>query len=361
MLNDTSASFFLGANTPGGFRSFFDELYYPEEGWKLFIIKGGPGTGKSTLMKRIAAEADKRGYYCERIFCSSDPASLDAVIIPRLKISIADGTPPHTLEPKYPGVSETIVDLSEFRDDEKLRENSEEIIKLTKLCSGEHKKCIGFLAAAKSIDTDTKNIVFDALRREKAVKFATKLAQTEFGTVSDTPGKEKRRFLSAVTPLGNASFPDTFNSVCERKIVFDDNFGLPSVLMLNILKAACLECGHDCICCYCPTDPDNKPEHLIIPELSLGFYTSNRHHPFADKADKTVDCKRFLDTEKLKAHKNRITFNRRARDEMLDEAINKLINAKKLHDELEKYYVNAMNFDRLRQISNKLINIIFKN
>lgn len=361
MIHNTSASFFLGANTPVGFKSFFDELYYPEDGWKLFIIKGGPGTGKSTLMKRIAAEADKRGFYCERIYCSSDPASLDAVIIPRLKISIADGTPPHTLEPAYPGVSETIVDLGQFRDDRKLCEHGDEIIKLTKLCSAEHKKCISFLAAAKSIDTDTKNIVFDALRREKAVKFATKLAQTEFGTVSDTPGKEKRRFLSAVTPLGNASFFDTFRSMCERTIVFDDNFGLPSVLILNILKAACLECGHDCICCYCPTDPDNKPEHLIIPELSLGFYTANRHHPFSGNADKTVDCKRFLDTEKMKAHKNRITFDRRARDEMLDEAVNKLINAKKLHDKLEKYYVQTMDFDKIRQKSEELIKNIFKN
>lgn len=361
MTNNTSASFFLGANTPGGFRSFFDELYYPEEGWKLYIIKGGPGTGKSSLMKRIAAECDKRGYYCERIYCSSDPASLDGVIIPRLKISIADGTPPHTLEPQYPGVSETIIDLGEFRDDEQLRLNAGEIIKKTKLCSAEHRKCVNFLAAAESINEDTRRMVIGTLRREKLIKFAVKLAQTEFGTISDKSGTEHRRFLSAVTPLGNAVFLDTFLNACEKRIVLDDNFGVASSMIINILRTTCTECGHDSFCCFSPFDPDHRPEHLIIPELSLGFFTSDRIHPFDGEAHLCVDCRRFLDTDRLKEHKNRIRFNRKAGDEMLNEAINKLINAKKLHDELEKYYISAMDFRQIKKKGDEIIENIFKN
>ena len=37
---------FMGANTPQGFVSFFDELYNPYENCTPYIIKGGPGTGK---------------------------------------------------------------------------------------------------------------------------------------------------------------------------------------------------------------------------------------------------------------------------------------------------------------------------
>lgn len=86
--------FFLGANTPQGFVSRFDQLADPGDGWREFVIKGGPGTGKSTLMRRIAGEFEPRAERMELIHCSSDAESLDGVIIHDLKVAIADGTPP---------------------------------------------------------------------------------------------------------------------------------------------------------------------------------------------------------------------------------------------------------------------------
>lgn len=358
-MNNYSASWFLGANTPGGFVSLFDSLYEPENGWRLFIIKGGPGTGKSTLMKKIAAEADKRGYYCERIYCSSDPNSLDGVIIPRLKISVADGTPPHAIEPKYPGVSETIIDLGTFRDDEKLRKNADDIIMKTQLVSAEHKKCVSFLSAASAIEGDIRKLVFGALRSDKLVRFTNRLSQSLFGSVSGSPGKVTPKFLSALTPEGGVTFYDTFDGICERRIVLDDDFGMPSSMILNILTENAVSAGYDCVVCPCPMSPGHKKEHLLIPSLSLGFFTSDKAHPYEETAEKRVDCKRFFDMDDLRAFRGRISFDRRAKDEMLDEAVNKLVNAKKLHDELEKYYIDAMDFDRAAAFGEQLIDTIF--
>ncbi len=53
--------FFLGANTPSGFVSRFDQLADAGDGWRLFVIKGGPGTGKSSLIRRAAAELERSG------------------------------------------------------------------------------------------------------------------------------------------------------------------------------------------------------------------------------------------------------------------------------------------------------------
>lgn len=91
--------FFLGANTPQGFVSRFDQLADPSDGWREFIIKGGPGTGKSTLMKRVAKAFEPESSQIEWIHCSSDVESLDGVIIHDQKISIADGTPPQENDP----------------------------------------------------------------------------------------------------------------------------------------------------------------------------------------------------------------------------------------------------------------------
>lgn len=89
---DTQIKFFLSANTSRGFCSFFDELQC-NENWQTYVLKGGPGTGKSSGLKRIAKEAGTPE--TEYICCSSDPHSLDAVILHNKEASIADGTSPH--------------------------------------------------------------------------------------------------------------------------------------------------------------------------------------------------------------------------------------------------------------------------
>ncbi len=358
MYSGVSVSFFMGANTPLGFYSLFDGLYDAHEGWRAYVIKGGPGTGKSTLMKKIAAEADARGLYCERIYCSSDPHSLDAVILPGLKIAVADGTPPHAIEPRYPGVCETIVDLGAFRDDKKLFADAQEIVAVTDRNAAEHKKCVGFLAAAKSVTDDANRFVCAALRLDKLKKFAGKLAQNSFGAVSDRAGREQRRFLSALTPEGGVIFGESFNALCEKHTVLEDEHGVAASLVLHILKDAALESGHDCIVCPCPTDPQ-RIEHLMIPSLSAGYFTSNVFHAYTGTPDVAVDCARFFDADVLKRHKNRVAFDRRAAQEMLDEAVGKLANAKKLHDELERYYIAAMDFDALNAAGEALIEEIF--
>ncbi len=91
--------FFLGANTPNGFVSRFDQLADPAEGWRLYIIKGGPGCGKSTLMKKMAAAFAPYESRLELIHCSSDADSLDGLILGDHKIAFCDGTSPQANAP----------------------------------------------------------------------------------------------------------------------------------------------------------------------------------------------------------------------------------------------------------------------
>ena len=116
---------FLAANSPSGFVSFFDELYNPYRNCRAYIIKGGPGTGKSSFMKYIAVKAADRGYEAVLCPCSSDPDSLDGLIIKDLKTVIIDGTAPHTVEPVYPGACEEIINLGVFWNGDALYKNAE--------------------------------------------------------------------------------------------------------------------------------------------------------------------------------------------------------------------------------------------
>ena len=87
--------FFLGANSGQGFQNLFPHFCKPEDHYDLIVLKGGPGVGKSTMMRRVGKAMEDRGEDVEYLYCSGDPNSLDGVHIPRIRTAIVDGTAPH--------------------------------------------------------------------------------------------------------------------------------------------------------------------------------------------------------------------------------------------------------------------------
>ena len=55
--------FFLGANSEEGFFSLYDQLLGGRLD-DLMILKGGPGCGKSTFMRRVGAAMERAGESC---------------------------------------------------------------------------------------------------------------------------------------------------------------------------------------------------------------------------------------------------------------------------------------------------------
>ena len=92
MADEKHIQYFLGANSPSGFYSLYDHLLPPERASRFYILKGGPGCGKSTLMRKVARRAEEAGETVEYTLCSGDPDSLDAILLPRLGVAIVDGT-----------------------------------------------------------------------------------------------------------------------------------------------------------------------------------------------------------------------------------------------------------------------------
>lgn len=101
---------FLGAATPVGAVDFVDNI---TEGLQnRYFLKGRAGTGKSTLLKKVVAEAEKHGYDLEIYQCGFDPESLDMVLIRELGWAVFDSTSPHEYFPDRPG--DSIIDMYEL-------------------------------------------------------------------------------------------------------------------------------------------------------------------------------------------------------------------------------------------------------
>ena len=89
--------FFLGANSEEGFFSLYDQLLGGRLD-DLMILKGGPGCGKSTFMRRMGAAMERAGERVVYINCSGDPRFTRRCDLSGPNAAIVDGTSPHVLE-----------------------------------------------------------------------------------------------------------------------------------------------------------------------------------------------------------------------------------------------------------------------
>lgn len=92
---------FFGTLLPKGNINLIDKLTCDLT--KRIFIKGRPGTGKSTLLKKVISIAHQKGYSTETYYCSFDPKSLDMVVIRELSFAIFDSTQPHEIYPERKG------------------------------------------------------------------------------------------------------------------------------------------------------------------------------------------------------------------------------------------------------------------
>ena len=145
-----SAHIFLGANSSEGFYALYDQLLTARLD-DLLILKGGPGCGKSTLMRGVAESLSAAGEETILIHCSGDPDSLDGVIFPALRTALVDGTAPHVLEPVYAISGERYLDLTRFYDIEGVKAQRGAVVARTDEYRAAYREAYHALRAANAV------------------------------------------------------------------------------------------------------------------------------------------------------------------------------------------------------------------
>lgn len=347
MQNDIN--FFFGATGKGGFHSFFDKVYDEKDGWRAYIIKGGPGTGKSGLLKRVAREIGDPDTVLGP--CSSDPDSLDVVVFPFRKVCLMDGTAPHVVEPKFAGMCEVIVNTGDGWDASKLHDNREPLLAACQENSAMHGTVARYLTAVGKLLLDNYYMGLSCADLSAAAAFAKRTIAKKLPR-SRGRGTEQKRFLSAVTPKGNLLFSKTLEALCEEVIVIYDACGSVGNCMLEVIRAEALAAGVDVITCPCPILSEEKIEHVILPSLSLAFSVSQKP---ADYGTRTVHASRFCDGEALHSLRQKMRFNTKASAELIAASVDTLKQAKAVHDTMESFYIDAMDYTVVDALCEKVI------
>ena len=353
MTVSSDIQYFLGANAPGGFFSLYDQLLPPEQAQVIYILKGGPGCGKSTLMRRIGGWAGEAGLETECILCSGDPDSLDAVILPGLGAAIVDGTAPHVVEPKYPGAVERYVNMGDCYDGEALRPLKGEIMDCMRGYKGCYQRAYRCLDAAAEIMEDQRSALCTELLSQKLAKRAAGILSRELPRrASARPGQVKQRFLGAVTHQGTVCLYRTAQAQCDKIYILSDSCGLAHELLLPLLTGA-VERGFDVVACPDPMAPD-RLAHLLIPQLELAFLTALPGCSFPEKPYRCIRLEAAADEELLRRNRPRLRFAKKVSAALVEEAVSSLSQAKAMHDDLEGIYNPHVNFALVEEFAQKL-------
>jgi len=340
--------YFLGANSEKGFYSLYSGLTVPEDGEFLWVIKGGPGCGKSSFMRTLGKAAEESGLDVEYVHCSGDPHSLDAVRIPSLKTAYVDGTSPHIIEAVYPGCSSLYLDLGTFYDACALENDLEKIIGLNHDYKALYKRAYSYLSAAGSISPEAIYSLCTPPAKNKIQKRVTGLAAREMKAL-DKQGKTRNIFLDAISCEGIVSYMDDMSSQYDRVCILDNEYGLAAVY-LNEIYAIGISRGYDAVVCRDPLNP-GEIKAVFFPELSLGFTSLAKNEKLPQNIYRHIRLDALVEKDISATMRREFRECRKLQNTLISRAIAVLSQAKTLHDQLESIYNPHVDFEGLYRVA----------
>lgn len=329
--------YFAAANGYNGFRSYFNSVFSPESYARLYILKGGPGTGKSSIMKKIRENFNDKGLKTETILCSSDPASLDGVIVrsQNKKIAVIDGTAPHQTDPKFPGSVDEIINIGNSWNRDILISQREKIISINELKALHYKKAYDYLKQAgeyhkyrsnvelKDIDNPKLSFLFNLPSKNQSripkIKLLSSFGKAGYQTLKDIDFSENEIIYITGTPQTKNSYMTRIKEEADKKGVYYTL--IPSPFSQDIIEGIYFE--------------DNGI--LVSTKFNSKLQIDTNFH----------DLKISLELDE-KAHNN-------IYEQLLTSSENEFALASEAHFLLEKIYTAAMDFEDINRTCENLI------
>lgn len=350
--------YFLGGNTAEGFFSFYNYILPQKIARRIICIKGGPGTGKSSLMKRVGNFFSDKGYEIEFHHCSSDNNSIDGMVIKELNVALLDGTSPHMVDPITPGAIDEILNMGECWNEDGFKDYRDKILSTKKEISTNFNRAYRFLASAKNVYEDWLNFNQQALNLNSINLLKENLKNTILDNDISNIGYERHLFATAFTPNGVISYIQNLIEDFQYVYVLKGGPGCGKTDILKYLYKEAVRRGLYVEVLHAPLMPD-KLEHILIPELSTAIITSNEINKLTAKGI-IFDMNDYLDKNMLEKNKDEIEYVKNIFYILLNKGLSCIEQAKFIHDKLESYYIPNMDFEKMNLIGENIIDKILK-
>lgn len=334
-----NAEYFGAVNSYDGFVSYFDSIFASQDFEKIFVIKGGPGSGKSSFMKKMQRELSHM-YSTEVIRCSSDPGSFDGLIIEQneKRIALLDGTAPHLTDPPLPGAVGEILNFEEFWDERWLRAKKEKISGLNKEKTAEYKIAYSYLMNAGYIYGSKKSIIRNYYDGRAAKAYALNIIKT---LEVKNFGNPKIRITSAFCKNGVIRL-ETLSKLGKEKIKIDLPLPLYYLFTEEIKNA--LDMFGISYTSFLSA-PERETEAIYIEDLDTLI--------IRDGGERSI--KPDLISIKAELIEERVKEFSRLEEGAKEEAVRHFGIASELHFALEEIYTGAMNFSLIDKCFDKTV------
>ena len=332
-------AYFAASNSSIGFISYYEQVFRASRIGHIWAIKGGPGTGKSRFLRDVADNAIEHGWMCEYIYCSSDPNSLDGVILTKEGsegIALLDATAPHLFEPICPGAYEDIINLGQFWSSEELSARRIEIEQLNREKGDAYRRAYRYLSGFGDMRANRDALASPYIHRKRIEVQAQKLLRDleDGAAYSAHPA-----LIHSVGMRGEVGLDTYFREAGEIYIVADCH-GAAQYLMMELGKIAtekrlAVRISHD------PVEAE-KIDGLFLCESGIAFVVCPEEE--CDYPHNRIAMRRFVDTASMKSVRRELRFNDRISRALRGEALDALEKVRQVHFRLENIYSAAMDF-----------------
>lgn len=339
-------AYFLGGSGPNGFVTAFPSEQKESYG---ILLKGGPGTGKSTLMKKLAA-----AFPDERVsvyHCASDPRSLDAVVFDERGVYVADATAPHEQSTPLPYVTGELCDLAQGLDAETLKADRDAVLRLYRQNQDAHALARQCYAGQAAMEAVIGSVGKRALLKEKLAGYAKRFTKRIIQGKAEKTGALYHRQCTAATPSGQLTLiPEQF-----QQMILHDPCMTAAPALLAELAAYAVKNGYTAECTASLILPDAPLTAVILPEQQLAVIAAPAFTEHSAAHTAAVEMKRFYAPELLRAERTLLRFCRKAADTSAQRITALLQEALSVHDALELYYIRALDTGYLNAAADALI------
>lgn len=343
-------NYFPGGNTSKGFVNYFDGIVAPwVENKRVYVLKGGPGVGKNTFMKAFGKKAEEKGYDIEYFHCASDSKSLDAVHIPKLGITMLDGTAPHVIDPVIPGAVDGIINLGVFLNEKGLETKRKEIEQLFQENKRRYQTAFSYLSAAGKLQDSSDYLYMQGFNYEELKADVQELFGSHTLKLGEYKGKIRKLFAEAITPQGIVNYIDEL--IDQKNIVIIRGPQLICSEYIRLAMEFASFMGYGCQAFYSALMPD-EPIHLMIKELDLCITMSLE---YGMKSEKIIDFGARIHPLWVSKYSSEFDINDSYTHRLREAAVSSLRAAKELHDDIEEIYKSYMNFDKVTKFTEKFI------
>lgn len=331
---------FVSSYTSQGFYSFIPQLVNDLK--KVYVLKGAPGTGKSTFVRMVGEVMFQQGYDVEFWLSSHDPVTPDGVYLPQLDAAIINGSLPQPLEPRYPEIKEFIINLGDYLDRAAVGENYHEIIDRFDHIEALQMRIGGTLQEASRVKEEIRKANSAHLNLEKIDQLVQKMSAR---IMENRPG-EKHYFAGTITSEGLVDYIENLSADCKERYIFEGPVGSGKSTVIQELVREAKQRGYFLEYYHCGLEVDYLIM-VVIRNLQVALIDAGPVKIRTKPGDTVMDmteCLDRCDSDDV-AIKNSQALRRY--EALLLQAQQELEKIRHTNREIKKVYTPAMDFDRL--------------